>query len=195
MLPDGGPGGQEKCDQRKGENRKGNKAKKRKQGRTEEKRRKKKNAPTESGGVPWHTMCPVIFAPTVPAPGRFSFPFLNAARGALALSWISRFPLHHSARGALPLLRVSVFRFFIPCAAYFHFLSQAFPFFALLSSAPPAQAGSLPDAYRHFTVPMRMHNSIPMCRYPHFSIPICVDPCFGIPICHLLFRRRSGKII
>ena len=89
---------------------------------------------------------------------------------------------------------ISVFHFFIPCSAYFYFLSQAFPFFAPLSSAHPAQAGSLPDAYRHFTVPMRMHNDIPMCRYPYFNILICGYPCSGIPICHLSFRRRSGKI-
>lgn len=64
---------------------------------------KRKTHRRKPSGVPWHTMCPVIFAPTVPAPGRFSFSLLNAARGALALSWISRFPLHHSACGDLPL--------------------------------------------------------------------------------------------
>ena len=115
MLPDGGPGGQEKCDQRKGENRKGNKAKKRKQGRTEEKRRKKKNAPTESGGVPWHTMCPVNFAPTVPAPGRFLFRFFIPYAG---FSSFTRFrfsfrflpPLRHRPDPCVTRIGISMYR-------------------------------------------------------------------------------------
>ena len=140
MLPDGGTGGQEKSDQRKGENRKGNKAEKRKQRRTEEKerqkkkneeRQKKKTHRRKTDGVPWHTMCPVIFAPTVPAPGRFSFSLFHSSRGALPLPRHFRFSfrtqnpvslthfrflLPHSVRGALPLSNVSVFRsaFFRP---------------------------------------------------------------------------------
>lgn len=94
------------------------------------------------GGVPWHTMCPVIFAPTVPVPGRFLFRFFIP------------YTAHCLSHGIFD------FRFLIlyaePC------LSHAFPFFVPLSSAPPAQAGSLRDAYRYFNVPMRMHSDIPM---------------------------------
>lgn len=111
IFPEGPKGKQRK----EGEAKQSRKSKAKGKEAAEKQSRKRKTHRRKPGGVPWHTMCPVIFAPTVPAPGRFSFPLLNAARGALPLSCVSVF---HSVYRILSLRHISVFRSIIPHAAH-----------------------------------------------------------------------------
>ena len=111
IFPEGPKGKQRK----EGEAKQSRKSKAKGKEAAEKQSRKRKTHRRKPGGVPWHTMCPVIFAPTVPAPRRFSFPLLNAARGALPLSRVSVF---HSVYRILSLRHISVFRSIIPHAAH-----------------------------------------------------------------------------
>lgn len=117
-----------------GKEKTGRETKQRRESKAEAKEKwKKKTLRRKTGGVPWHTMCPVIFAPTVPAPGRFSFPLFHSVHRILSFSRISdfcflilyaepclshTFPFFalHSVHSVLPLSRISVFRtaFFFP---------------------------------------------------------------------------------